>query len=508
MSVRLIAVVLLASSLFSFQVVAKTTHSPSPSPRLTEEEDAVPQAIRRAYYLIQANDLPGAAATIDEATRSPAFANSPAEQRYAATLLAGAIAFDRGETESAHRWLMLATDFKQAGSTDWHSRLRAAYDLKDYDDSARCVTQIAKRWPKTLVEIRAQAIFRIGVQLNEERKDDAYRNMLESLFDAEWTGNDADPDGLWADLARLLLAQDDVRKAKRVASHVHLPLEVVALRADRRFDRITQKDPEAFEIARAIDFTLKAAETEVRASPNRLQPLMRLQSRLFQSAQFERVISIADDVIAKAAASGGTKIYKDFDDHYAWILDQRAQALARLGRWDEALKQREKAARRPEGGQMNVSQVINLGELYNTLGRPQDALDTITEVGAMSPYGRMQLEMVRLDASLQRNDAQAVANHLAFMREHRTDAIATWQMALVITDDLQGAANLLLERLQREDWRNQALVDIQDYMELPSTPVLSKRRSQWKALLARPEVRSAIDSVGRIERYEIPGPRS
>ncbi|MBO9664084.1 hypothetical protein [Dokdonella sp.] len=504
---RMIAVILLAATL-SFSALAKSTASRSSSPLLAEEEDTVRQAIRRAYYLIQANDLPGAAAIIDEATRSPAFANSPAEQRYAATFLAGAIALDRGETETAHRWFVLATEFKQSDSKDWHSRLRTAYDLKDYDDSARCVTQIAKRWPKTLVEIRAQAIFRIGVQLNEERKDDAYRNMLESLFDAGWTGNDADPDGLWADLARLLLARDDVRKAKQVASHVHLPLEVVALRADRRFDRITRKDPEAFQIARAIDFTLKATEAAVRTSPDRLQPLMRLQSRLFQSAQFERAISIADDVIAKAAADGGSKVYEDFDEYYAWILDQRAEALARLGRWDEALKQREKAARRPESGQMNVSQVINLGELYNTLGRPQDALDTITEVGAMSPYGRMQLEMIRLDASMQRNDAQAVANHLAFMREHRTDAIATWQMALVITDDLQGAANLLLERLRREDWRNQALVDIQDYMELPSTPILSKRRLQWKALLARPEVRSAIENVGRVERYEIPGPRS
>lgn len=507
MSARLAALILLVASL-SFQAAAKNTASPSPSPQLAEEEETVRQAIRRAYYLIQANDLPGAAAIIDEATRSPAFANSPAEQRYAATFLAGAIASDRGETEAAHRWFVLASEFKQADSEDWHRRLRAAYELKDYDDSARCVTQIAKRWPKTLVEIRAQAIFQIGLRLNEERKDDAYRSMLESLFDAGWTGNDADPDSLWADLARLLLARDDVRKAKQAASQVHLPLEVVGLRADRRFDRVTRKDSEAFEITRAIDFTVKAAEAEVRASPGRLQPLMRLQSRLLQSAQFERAISIADDVIAKAAGGGGAKVYEDFDEYYAWILDQRAEALARLGRWDEALKQREKAARRPEAGQMNVSQVINLGELYNTLGRPQDALDTITEVGAMSPYGRMQLEMIRLDASLQRNDAQAVVNHLAFMREHRTDAVATWQTALIITDDLQGAANLLLERLKREDWRNQALVDIQDYMELPATPILSKRRAQWKALLARPEVRSAIESVGRVERYEIPGPRS
>ncbi len=505
MSVRLAALILLVVSL-SFQAVAKNTASPSSSPQLAEGEDTVRQAIRQAYYLIQANDLPGAATIIDEATRSRAFANSPAEQRYAATFLAGIIASDRGEIETAHRWLVLATEFKQADSKDWHRRLRAAYDLKDYDDSARCVTQIAKRWPKTLVEIRAQAIFRIGVQLNEERKDDAYRNMLENLFDAEWTGSDADPDGLWADLARLLLARDNVRKAKQVASHIHVPLEVVALRADRRFDRITRKDPEAFQIARAIDFTLKAAEAEVRASPDRLQPLMRLQSRLLQSAQFDRAISIADDVIAKAAAGDGTKVYKDFDDYYAWILDQRAEALGQLGRWDEALKQREKAARRPEHGQMNVNQVINLGLFYNKLGRPQDALDAIAEVGTMSPYGRMQLEMVHLGASLQRNDAQAVASHLAFMREHRTDAIGTWQMALVITDDAQGAANLLLERLKREDWRNQALVDIQEYAELPSTPVLSKRRSQWKALLARPEVRAAIEKVGRIERYEIPSP--
>lgn len=504
---RLAVLMLLAGSL-SFQAIAKNTAIPSPSLPMTEAEDTVRQAIRRAYYLTQANDLPAAAATIDEVLRSPSFAKYPAQERYAATLLAGAIALERGEADIAHRWLVLATEFKQADSADWHTRLRAAYDLKDYSDAARCVTQIARRWPKTLVEIREQAIFRIGIQLKEEKSDDAYRDLLESLFDAEWTSNDADPDALWVDLTRLLLARNDVRKAKQAASRVHVPLEIVALRADRRFDRITRKDPEAFDVARAIDSALKNAEAEAHASPDRLQPLMRLQIRLLESSKFERVISIADDVIAKTTASSGAKTYADFDDYYVWFLDHRAQALAWLGRWDEGLKQREKAARRPEGGQMNVSQVINLGELYNALGRPRDALDAIAEVGAMSPYGRMQLEMVRLDASLQLDDTQAAANHLAFMREHRTDAIGTWQTALVIADDSQGAVNLLLERLKREDWRNQALVEIQDYADLPATPVLSKRRAQWKALLARPEVRSAIENVGRIERYEIPGPRS
>lgn len=506
MSLTLAAMLLLSSSL-SPQVVARNTDSSAPV-HFVEDADAARQAIRRTYYYIQSDDLANAAAAIDEVVRSPSFAKLPPQERYAATLLAGAIAFDRSETDAAHRWFVQASEFKNAESPSWHSRLRAAFDLKDYVDSARCVAQIAKRWPKTLGEINGQAIFRMATELDRPEHDELHRDLLESLFDAGWSGGDVTPDGLWVDLARLLLARNDVRKAKRVAEQVHAPFEVVALRADRRFDRITRNDPKVFDVEHTSELALKKIEADVRASPDRLQPLVELQLHLLRTLRFERVLSIADDVVAKAAASGGAKTYKDFDDHYAWILDHRAEALSGLGRWDDALKQREKAARRPEGGQMNVSQVINLGELYILLGRPDDALDAIAEVGIMSPYGRMQLEMIRLNAALQRDDVQGIARHLDFMREHRADAISTWQRALIVSGDAEGAEKTLLERLRREDWRSEALIEIQNYADLPSTPTLSKQRAQWTAFLARPGVQSAVATVGRIERYPLSGPRS
>lgn len=506
MSIAVAALILIAAS--SPADAIRRDNRPSPQYQRAADEDVARQAIRRAYSLVQANAIRAAEEAIDEVMRSPSFPKLPAEDRYAADLLAGSLALDREDADTAHRLLVRATEFKGAESPAWRNRFRAAFQRKNYVDAGRSVAHIAKHWPKTLADVSDHAIFLTAFHLEEPKDDDTHRDFLESLFDAKWTGSDDAPDSLWVDLTRLLLAHGDLRKAEQVAAAIHAPLSIVSLRVDRRFDRIVQKDPKRFDVGRAVDSTLAKAQAAARAAPDRLQPLTQLQSYQLQALQFEQAIAVADEVIAKIAGKDGANIYKDFDEQYVWILDQRAEALSWLGRWDDALKQREKAARRPERGHMNVSQVINLGMLYVTLGRPGDALDAVAEVGDMSPYGRVQLEHVRLDAAVQLHDTEAVAKHLDYLREHRTDAIGTWQTALLVAGDMDGSANLLVERLGREDWRNQALVEMQNYAELPPTPILSKRLAQWKALLTRPEVRAALEKAGRIESFKLSGPRS
>lgn len=368
---------------------------------------------------------------------------------------------------------------------------------------------IAQRWPKTLADVNDMAIFRVANAIDDPPAHvDERRDLLESLFSAKWKSSDGEPEEFWRDLARLRLAGSDPRRAMEPVSRIHSPRPIVTMRIDKRFDRLTQKDPHAFDVGRAIDYSIKNAQAQIDASPDTLQPVSALLYRLHDAMQFERELAVADDVIAKTRNGEDGQHYKDFDENYVWVLDSRAEALAGLGRWDEALKQRVRAARRPERGGMNVSQVINLGGLYIVLGRPDDALEAVTELGSTSPYGRMQLEHVQLEAAVQRNDAEGVRKHLAYMREHRNDAIGTFQEALLGSGDMDGAASLLIERLGRDDWRGDALVDMQDYAETPATPFLARRRSQWKALAARPDVQAALSKVGRIERFKLTPPRS
>ena len=89
------------------------------------------------------------------------------------------------------------------------------------------------------------------------------------------------------------------------------------------------------------------------------------------------------------------------------------------------------------------------------------------------------------------------------MREHRGEAISTWQNALLMTGDLDAAADLLVERLRSEQWRGGALEDIQDYAGTEMTPMGAQRQARLKSVLARPEVLRALDKVGRIERFNL-----
>lgn len=494
--------VALTLSLSLFGVVHAAKPAPQPPPVTAASEDGAAM-LRKALAAIQANDLDLATRVLDELLASASFPALTSDQRYWTTLLAGSVASDQRRYDDAKRLLIAATSFKQASEKAWLGRLDVALQLNDSADAALSVEHISRRWPESVGDLNEYAIHEIARNLGKPGRETAYRTFLESLFDAGWMPAETIPDSYWVDLAGLLVANKQLPKAIQVALRVDDPHDIVAMRVDRRFDVIAKKQPGIFDIDRAIERTAEKDEERVKKNPGLLAPLVRRQSSLFDVLQFERVIEIADRVIGSLDGNEGSKVYKDFDARYVWILDQRAQALAKLGEWDEAVRQREKAARRPEHGGMNVSQVINLADLYNALGRANDAREAIGEIGQMSPYGRMQLEMVRLRAATTLGDEKAAADSLTFLREHRDEAIGTWQEALLCSGDIEGAAKLLVERLQQDGRRSSALLSVQNWAEAAMTPQLKKRSELWKSLIARPEVQAAIQKVGRTESFRL-----
>lgn len=480
---------------------ASTSRRADTTPTLEEQIQAAKNAINQAQHDLRNKDDDAAAATLDAAIHANGFANLPDTERYQALLLAGLVAYDRGERASAHELLVRASSFSQSDGIAWYFRLSAAFDLRNYQDSAYCVITITQRWPDTLDEVSRQAIYTIKTQLEGDPKFE--REYLQALFDVEWSDSYGEPSVLWRELARLWLAQGNVQKAAIAAARITSARVALGMLVDDRFDSITQKNLAAYDVDRLAQKEIDDARTRVAADKDQLSHVVTLQGLMLDTRHYDEALAIADDVIAKSKDGKGPALYKDFDDHYIWILDQRARALARLGRWDEAAEQWGRAARRPEQGQMNVSQIINLGQFYVDLRRPKDALDAIAELGNMSPYGRMQLEMVKLGVALQQYDAAATAEHLAYMREHRADAIATWQNALLLSNDLDAAGDLLVERLQSEQWRSDALTDMQQYATTRTTPVDTERLKRWNTVISQPKVQVALAKVGRIKHFNL-----
>ena len=497
---------LLPGLLLSIACCAQATVAPSSVNRAQSpqtEADSTRNAIREAFFDVTNNDWEAAAAAFEGAIHSRGFANLPEELRYPTLLTAGLLAEKAGNHELAHGLLVQATQSRQADSTAWHERLSAAYALSDFSDSALCITAIAMRWPQTLDQINSDAIYSVKRRMDEPEHAREQVALLQALFDAKWRTDEGEPNGFWRDLSRLHLAKGEVGEAKKVAARVHSARVALTMRVDKRFDALTQGNPDLLDIDRIAVEELAIAREDAKAVPDSLRRLVTLQTVLLDARKFDEVIAIADGVIAKSANGAGKSTYSDYDDQYVWVLDQRSRALAGLGRSEEAIAQWDHSARHPEHGDVNVSQVLNLGAYYADLRRPKDALEIVSELGPMSPYGRMQLEMTQLMAAIELGDKRAAATHLAFMREHRADAIGTWQTALLMSGDLDGAADLLVERLNSEKWRGAALADIQEYAGTETTPMGAERQLRLEAILARPKVIRAIEKVGRRERFNL-----
>lgn len=182
-SVLFIAALLLAS--FSTQASINASSDRGSS---AGQLELARKAILLAYDHVKNNDVAAASATLDDAIRSEGFERLPEEARYAVLEFAAEVKTEIDDHAMAHDLWVQASGYAQARSNTWHRRLAAAYAIKDYRDSAQCVATIARRWPKTLNQIRDEAIFLIKTQLDKDTAQTEQRQvLLESLFNADWS---------------------------------------------------------------------------------------------------------------------------------------------------------------------------------------------------------------------------------------------------------------------------------------------------------------------------------
>lgn len=83
-----------------------------------------------------------------------------------------------------------------------------------------------------------------------------------------------------------------------------------------------------------------------------------------------------------------------------WLMNNRAIALRRMERLDDAIAAFKTGSRLDGYGGPDVSQVLNLGSFLCLIGRPAEALQVIEPVGEMTGYGRMVQTAVHHCAAL------------------------------------------------------------------------------------------------------------
>jgi beta-barrel assembly-enhancing protease len=464
--------------------------------------------IDESLKLVAGNHFDEAEAVIQPVIHDKHFGRLPSAEQYRALLMAARLAYTLKQPKLEYESRVRLLALPEATSDDRMSRVNAAARLGDIREIVVSLTELMKRNPERLMAADERFVIRVLRDGTKQLPHGSTLPLLQALYAAHWKVEwDQEPSGIWLDLVLMLLERDRLPGAIEVSSRVTDEYGVISMRVDRRFDAITVANPAQFDVDAALTRDLEHIQSAAERAPKSLMPKRTVVDLLMEQQHYGAALAAADGLVAEIRVRSDAKQwYDDFDDQYAWVLDSRSRALRRLGRWEEGLDQLAAASWVLDKSGGNVSQVINLGDLYCDLGKPKEALGSLVRLGTdISSYGRMQEAYVRLDAAVQLGDAEQSEKWLGFMKEHRVDAPRSYEDALLLTGDVESAAKWLIERLQDQDSRVATLLSIQEYAVPRETARQAELRKRTVALLARPDVLAEIQKVGRIESYKIEG---
>ena len=506
-----VLVPLLAAVLSACSPTSPRPSSVAVAPATTQAPDlaAYESAWKEVGRLEKSNQRNEALAAIVRQIQRDDFGALPEDVGYQWLHEAGVLEIELEAYEQAHLVFERTSQMSMATEDDWRYRFISAQISGARADAILALTTLARRWPEQLKSFNSRFVHRAVMAERADRaSDDARFFLLEALYAAQWKLEyDIEPSAAWADFVRLLLDRGDLGRAASVSASITSPRILLALRVDKRFDAIVRAAPARFDIAAAMAREIGAFQSLAAAWPRQLDLKYELICAYLDAAQNERALAVADAVLSDASRETA---YDDYADKINWILDSRAMALRRVGRWREALSYLEQAAAHLENGRPNVSNAINLAGLHAQFGRSREALAALGtmafETEGVSEYGGMQIHHVLLLAAIAGHDTTSMKDALEFMREHQSAASSTYQEALLDANEIEQAADLLIRRLKDPVLRGAALEEMQDYRSGALSPSERTFEARWRQLKARSDVQATLAEFGRIETVALAPP--
>jgi tetratricopeptide (TPR) repeat protein len=460
------------------------------------------QKIASANALMQSENFVAADHLFATIVDSPVLQSLPPEDARSTLGAAGWTAARAGDLPRARTLLLRANAVDDGDPDVWYRLALVEHDLEHHDAAARDYVELAERWPELLGNIDTDFLYALLGKLDAASA--AKLDLLQALFDANWDDPENDPSNLWYDLAVFRVERGEADRARSAARRVTAPRELIRLRTDKRFDAIVDRDTWAFNVEAAAKHTVEAMEAKAARDPRKLDPRVQQTYAMLVAGMDAQVVSLVDGIVATIAdAPADAPPFEDMEQQ-VWLMNNRAIALRRLDRIDEAEAELRRAGELTERGSFNVSQALNLGAFYCSLGRADDALAALERTGdAISGYGRMVENLVRLCAATHQRDAAAAKRALSYLREHRRDGQLAYLEGLIRAGQEKLAAKQLIGLLESRADRGDALEWLQETNRPEPLPGDRPSEANYRKVLARDEVRAAIEHAGRIERYGV-----
>jgi hypothetical protein len=482
--------------LLLFVGATSVASQPNLSRPVTEDQ------LTAASALYEKRDYKGALAGLSEVVAAPDFASFDEPRRSAILTLQAFAALETGDARLGSDAARRATALRSAQAGSWLARFFADALIGDARDALDTLTAYATRWPTQLGDIDD---VNIRWALSSARGSDTLRQAGiaadEALYDAHWKPQDAAFDGDLYRLAVDLVARHQDAKAAEVARQIQPSELVLRMSVDRRFEGVTGLNP----VAAGRTYANLTGD-DAALHPRSLAKANDHVYSLIRAGDAASALAASDQIIARADVAN---TFDDQKDQLVWTLNYRSWALDLLGRHDDAARQMAEASTLPEGGRLNVSQSINLGDELYRLNRPTEALAAVAAISRTntSPYGFNAAGEVRACAAAELNDKAALARALVDLDSNRQANPGSRLEGLLCAGDLDQAAVGVVTQLADPDTRGETLVELQDYQDPPQpTAWWIKRKATIAALRQRPDVRKAVDAAGWIRSWPFPSP--
>ncbi|WP_165190558.1 hypothetical protein [Caulobacter soli] len=482
---------------------ARDTKPRLPASATSPVDDAMAFAFQEANDHIQRQEYAQAYAVLETLTAKPAFQSTPSEVRHATWLLMAGAAGEARDWPKARTAIEKATAFPEASAYDWQTRIRIDRYSGDMADGLRSLAVMARRFPDGLAQFPDEEIGRWFDRAKIETDQDLTFDFVDALL-ANWTPNDpfTELDGMRQMQIEGLLRHGRTAQAIEAARKISNPDVLIAMRADKRFDALSAAGPGLLDPKAAALRQLAGIDTLHAAHPKLLSGVDARASALLDLDRGEEALTFVEAAIARAQKD--PEAFDDTESKLAWTINVKNHALGSLGRDEEALEALETAARVPERGKANVNQTLNLAAQQMSMGRFKAALATVASVrdDRVSPYGKSVGLRITACSATMLGDLTTADEALGQLRGLKLEAKRQLEDALLCRGDLDGAAAMLIERLQSPVQRNLSLFGLQITPLRPSPLPLDVALRQRRAeLRARPDVRAAIDAVGRVITY-------
>lgn len=432
----------------------------------------------------------------------PRFAEQDHAVRHDAHSLSTWLAIEKGDYAKALASARLRAAADPEVWQDWYPLATLEYEAGNLEASAKAIAHLARAWPAHKDEIGLGFVSQLVYQSNLSRP--ARLELLQALTHAEWMQDRSAGSSLWYELALMQLLDGNVEEARESAKRVSSPESIINLRSDRQFDRLIDRSAPQFDVGLAAKKQVETLQQLASDKPGSLELRNELNDAMLTAGMTKAALHHADLILSKMAQMAEDEaLFMDMEA-MIWTMNNRAVALRRLGRPEEAIVQLEAASRLQEVGGANVSQILNLSQLYASMGQPERAQATLMRLGdSLSPYGKMVQASTEHRIAVQTHDAGAAAKAMGYLHDNRRTSYSLYLWALLETQQLDQAAELLKGLLATADDRTEALGWAQQSIEIPPQAADVIPEANFKALLARPDVMSAIAKVGHIERYPI-----